>query len=302
MNNTKLKIILSFFAIYVVWGSTYLFNKIAVTELPPFFLASCRFTIAGLLMFVFALYKKKSFLVSKRELLNCCIAGFLFLIYGNSVYIWALQFVDSGIAALIAATQPLFVLFLMRIFFKKQIKIKSIIGIFLGVLGMYLLVSQQSFTSNAKSVWGMLVMLTCVLSWASGSVFVSKAKLPSNFMVSTSIQMLFSGFVLAILSVSCKESWSSPLIWTTEVQFSMVFLTVFGGVVAFTAFNYLLKMVSTEKVATSAYVNPVIALLVGWYYLDEKLSLQSVIASFVLLIGVYFITSRKRKITNEKSE
>ena len=302
MNNTRLKIILSFFAIYVVWGSTYLFNKIAVTELPPFFLASIRFTIAGLLMVSFATYKKASFKITKRELLNCCIAGFLFLIYGNSVYIWALQFVDSGIAALIAATQPLFVLLLMRIFFKKQIKTKSIIGILLGVFGMYLLVSQQNFTSNSKSIWGMLAMLTCVLSWASGSVFVSKARLPSNFMVSTGIQMLFSGFILALLSLLFKESWSSPLVWTQEVQFSMVFLIVFGGVVAFTAFNYLLKKVSTEKVATSAYVNPVIALVVGWYYLNEKLSLQSIIASLILLIGVYFITSRKRTTENEKSE
>lgn len=302
MNNTRLKIILSFFAIYVVWGSTYLFNKIAVTELPPFFLASFRFTIAGILMVFLAIYKKASFKITKREFLNCCIAGFLFLIYGNSVYIWALQFVDSGIAALIAATQPLFVLLLMRIFFKKQIKIKSIIGIFLGVCGMYLLVRQQSFSSNNQSIWGMLAMLTCVLSWASGSVFVSKAKLPNNFMVSTGIQMLFSGFILLVLSLFFKENWSSPLEWTEEVQFSMVFLVFFGGVVAFTAFNYLLKMVSTEKVATSAYVNPVIALVIGWYYLDEKLSLQSIIASFILLIGVYFITSRKRKIINEKSE
>ena len=294
MNNNRIKIILSFFAIYVVWGSTYLFNKIAVTELPPLFLGSFRFLIAGILMISIAIYKKASFRISKREILNCCIAGFLFLIYGNGIYIWALQFIDSGIGALIAATQPLFVLLLMRIFFKKEIKLKSIIGIGFGVLGMYLLVSQQSFATSSKSVWGMLAMLTCVLSWASGSVFVSKARLPNNFTVSTGIQMIFAGLVLAICSLLFQEEWSSPLVWTGQVQFSMAVLVVFGGVVAFTAFNYLLKMVSTEKVATSAYVNPVIALIIGWYFLDEKLSLQSIIASFTLLTGVYFITSRKR--------
>lgn len=253
-------------------------------------------------MAIFATYRKANFKISKRELLNCCIAGFLFLIYGNSVYIWALQFIDSGIAALIAATQPLFVLLLMRIFFKKQIKLKSIIGIVLGVLGMYLLVSQHSFISSDKTIIGVLAMLSCVLSWGSGSVFVSKARLPKNFLVSTAVQMLFAGFVLTILSILFNETWSSPKIWSSRVQFSMIFLIVFGGVIAFTAFNYLLKMVSPEKVATSAYVNPVIALVVGWYVLDEKLSLQSIIASFILLTGVYFITSRKRKITDEKSE
>lgn len=302
LSSTKLKIIISFFAIYVVWGSTYLFNKIAVTELPPLFLAAIRFFVAGVLMAVFATYKKASFKLTKREFLNCCIAGSLFLIYGNSVYIWALQFIDSGIAALIAATQPLFVLFLMRIFFKKQIKLKSIIGIVLGIIGMYLLVSQQSFASNSKTVIGVIAMLSCVLSWGSGSVFVSKAKLPKNFLVSTAVQMLFAGVVLTLLSLLFNETWISPERWSSRVQFSMVFLIVFGGVVAFTAFNYLLKIVSPEKVATSAYVNPVIALIVGWYVLDEKLSAQSIIASFILLTGVYFITSRKRKITDEKSE
>lgn len=299
MSNTRLKIILAFFAIYIVWGSTYLFNKIAVTELPPLFLAAIRFFVAGVLMVLFATYKKASFKLTKKEFLNLCIAGFLFLIYGNSIYIWALQFIDSGIAALIAATQPLFVLLFMRIFFKKQIKRTSIIGIVLGVLGMYLLVNQQSFVSNSKTVIGVVAMLSCVLSWSSGSVFVAKARLPKNYLVSAAVQMLFAGVVLTLLSLLFNETWSSPEVWSSRVLFSMLFLIVFGGFVAFTAFNYLLRIVSPDKVATSAYVNPVIALIVGWYVLDEKLSIQSITASFVLLTGVYFITSKK---IDEKSK
>ncbi len=114
-------------------------------------------------------------------------------------------------------------------------------------------------------------------------------------MVSTGYQMLAASFILFLLSISTNESWSSPLSWSREVQLSMLLLIVFGGIIAFTAFNYLLKVVSPEKVSTSAYVNPVIALFMGWYFLDEKLTPQSIIASSILLTGVYFITSRKRK-------
>ena len=112
MKNSKALIILSFIAIYFIWGSTYLLNKIAVTELPPFFLASIRFSVAGLLMVVIAIALKHKLNVSKKQLMNSAIASFFFLVYGNGVFVWALKFVDSGFGALIASTQPLFVLFL----------------------------------------------------------------------------------------------------------------------------------------------------------------------------------------------
>jgi drug/metabolite transporter (DMT)-like permease len=165
----------------------------------------------------------------------------------------------------------------------------------LGMIGMYLLVSQVELRTSEGSLLGVFMILTCVLSWSYGSVFVSKADLPKSFMVSTGYQMLAASFILFIVSISLNEQWSSPLTWSTNVQISMLILIVFGGIFAFTAFNYLLKVVSPEKVSTSAYVNPVIALFMGWYFLDEVLSTQSVIASIVLLTGVYFITSRKRK-------
>lgn len=294
MKNSKALIVLSFIAIYVIWGSTYLFNKVAVTELSPFFLASIRFFIAGLLMLLLAMILKQSLKVSKKKFLNASIASFFFLVYGNGVFVWALKYVDSGFGALMASTQPLFVLFLLRLIDRKPFQKKSIIGIVLGMFGMYLLVSQKELITSEDTLLGVFMMLTCVLSWSYGSVFVSKADLPKSFMVSTGYQMLVAGFILSCISIGLNENWISPLNWSREVQFSMVLLIVFGGIIAFTAFNYLLKIVSPEKVSTSAYVNPVIALFMGWYFLDEKLTTQSIIASIILLTGVYFITSRKR--------
>jgi drug/metabolite transporter (DMT)-like permease len=295
LKNSKTLIILAFIAIYFIWGSTYLFNKIAVTELPPFFLASIRFFVAGILMSGLALLSKQKLAISKKQLSNSVIAAFFFMVYGNGVFVWALKFVDSGFGALLASTQPLFVLFLLRLIDRKPFQKKSLIGVALGMIGMYLLVSQVELRTSEGSLLGVFMILTCVLSWSYGSVFVSKADLPKSFMVSTGYQMLAASFILFIVSISLNEQWSSPLTWSTNVQISMLILIVFGGIFAFTAFNYLLKVVSPEKVSTSAYVNPVIALFMGWYFLNEVLSTQSVIASVVLLTGVYFITSRKRK-------
>ena len=291
---SKVLIVVAFVAIYIVWGSTYLFNKIAVSELPPFFLASIRFFIAGVLMIGLAIFYKQKLYVSKNQLLNSVIASFLFMVYGNGVFVWALKYVDSGFGALLASTQPLFVLFLLKLIDRKPFQKKSLIGVALGMFGMFLLVNQRELTTPEGSLLGIFMILTCVLSWSYGSVYVSKAELPKSFLVSTGYQMLAASFILLTGSFSINEHWSSPLTWSSNVQIAMLILIIFGGIVAFTAFNYLLKVVSPEKVSTSAYVNPVIALCMGWYFLDEKLSTQSIIASIILLTGVYFITTRKR--------
>jgi drug/metabolite transporter (DMT)-like permease len=295
LKNKKALIVIAFIAIYVIWGSTYLFNKIAVTELSPFFLASIRFLSAGFLIMIIAKALKKSLVITKKQLLNSVICGFLFLVYGNGVFVWALKYVDSGFAALLAATQPLFVLLLLRLIDQKKMQKKSIIGVLLGVFGMYLLVSQSKITVSEGSLLGIFMIFTCVLSWSYGSVFVSKADLPKNFFVSTGYQMIAAGFLLMIASLVFNENWVAPTLWSSKVQASMLFLIIFGGIIAFTSFNYLLKSVSPDKVSTSAYVNPVIAIFLGWYFLDETLTTQSIVASIVLLTGVYFITSRKRQ-------
>ncbi|GAA3608149.1 EamA family transporter [Flavivirga amylovorans] len=287
-------IILAFFAIYVIWGSTYLLNKIAVTEIPPFFVASIRFSMAGTIIFVIARFMKLKLSISRKQFINCTIAGFLFLVYGNGVFIWALKYLDSGFAALEASTQPLFVLLLMRLLDGKKMQTRSLIGVGLGIIGMYLLVSQKELITSDETLLGMGMAFTCVLAWSYGSVFVAKADLPPNFFVSTAYQMIIAGGLLVIISLLLNENWVSPLNWTPKVQWSLIFLIVFGGVIAFTAFNYLLKVVSTEKASTSAYVNPIVAILLGWYVLDETITTQTIVAACILLTGVFFITSRKK--------
>lgn len=286
-------ILLAFFAIYVIWGSTYLLNKIVVTEVAPLYLASIRFTTASILMFGIAKAMKLQLVISKRQFLNNVFAGFLFLVYGNGMFVWALKYVDSGFGALEASIQPLMVLVLMRMVDGKKIQRKSVIGITLGIIGMYLLVSQDQIVFQEHSLIGIIMIFTCVISWSWGSLFVARAELAPNYFVNTAYQMLSSGILLSLISLSLGEVWLSPVLWSPSAQGAMVLLIIFGSVIAFTAFNYLLKEVSTEKVSTSAYVNPVIALILGWYVLDEHITGQSIVAAIILLTGVYFINSKR---------
>jgi drug/metabolite transporter (DMT)-like permease len=295
-------ILLAFFAIYVIWGSTYLLNKISVSELEPFMLASIRFITAGLLIFIIAKILGMPIRITRQQLINNSIAGFLFLTFGNGVAVWALKYIDSGFAALEISAQPLVVLILMRVLEGKRIKFMSMIGVVLGIIGIYLLVNQSEVLAKENSLTGIIMIFACMLSWGYGSIFVAKADLSANYFVKTAYQMLTGGIMLAIASLFFGEEWSLPHQWSAKVQFSMVALIIFGGIVAFTSFNYLLKKVSPEKVATSTYVNPIVALFLGWYFLEEVITVQSIIAALILLTGVYFINTTRPISLKRKSE
>lgn len=271
-------------------------NKVAVGELPPFFLASIRFTSAGLLIFIISKAMGKSLAITRKQFINAFIVGVLFLSFGNGVIVWALKYVDSGFAALVISAQPLVVLLLMRLLQGKPIKFMSLVGVVLGICGIILLVSQQEIVSKEGSLLGMLMIFGCMLSWAYGSLFVGRADLPKNFFVNTGYQMFTAGITLAIGSLAFGEEWIAPNHWGETVQLSMVLLILFGSIVAYTSFNYLLKTVSPEKVATSTYVNPIIALSLGYYFLNEEITTQSIIAAAILLTGVYFITTSRTSI------
>jgi drug/metabolite transporter (DMT)-like permease len=290
MNITK---VLAFLSIYLIWGSTYLLNKIAVGQLEPFMLAGVRFLSASFLMFLIVKVSRKSLKVTLVQLKNAAIAGFLFLAIGNGVVVWALSYVDSGLAALTIASQPLIVLLLLWILENKRIKLFSWVGVFVGLLGMYLLISQNQITSSPESLKGILMIIGCVITWGYASIFVGKAELPKNYLVNSAYQMFFGSLWLILMSIIKQEHWISPYEWDINVKWSMLGLVIFGSIVAFTSFNYLLRTVSPEKVATSTYINPIVAMILGYLVLNETISTQSVVAAVVLLTGVYFINMKR---------
>ncbi len=294
MKQNQVYIVLAFLATYVVWGSTYLWNKIAVEALPPFMLASIRFLCAGLLIFAIALVSGTSLRITKKQLLNTAFAGFLFLTFGNGVVVWALRFVDSGFAALEISAQPLVVLLMMWTLQGKKIQPMSLVGVALGILGIYLLVGQRSILEQENAILGMIMIFACMLSWAYGSLFIGKADMPKNYVVNTGYQMFTGGLMLLLTSFAFQETWIPYSEWSGEVRYSMLLLIIFGSIIAFSAFNFLLKTVSPEKVATNTYVNPIVAMLLGWYFLEEEISNQSILAAVILLTGIYFINTKKK--------
>ncbi|MGB5402529.1 EamA family transporter [Robiginitalea sp.] len=294
-NRSQLPLILgAFFAIYVIWGSTYLLNKIAVAQLAPFMLAGVRFLIAGILIFSIALAMGKSLGITKRQFYNVTLAGFLFLSFGNGTVVWALKYVDSNFAALEISAQPLVILLMMWLLQGKKIQPMSLVGVALGILGIYLLINQNTVVQQEHSLLGILMIFSAMLAWGYGSLFVGKADLPSNYFVNTGYQMITGGVILCFMSFAFGEKWLPLQYWQADTSWAMVLLIVFGSIVAFTSFNYLLKVVSPEKVATNTYVNPIVAMFLGWYFLDESISAQSITAAVILLTGVYFINSKKK--------
>ncbi len=282
----------AFAVIYLVWGSTYLANWWAVRSIPPFLLAGIRFFVAGSIM-----YLVSAGFGAPRPTLNqwknACFSGVMLFVIGNGAVVWALQYVDSGITALLIAFDPLIVVLM-------QWKMRNIrpgwnqwIGIFIGLVGMTLLIGQPQFISNTQWIFGTIGVMMAIFSWAYISIWIGRADLPSSPFQSASLQMLCGGVILLIISAFLGDYGKFQIENLTDKAFwSLLYLIVFGSILAFSAFNFLLVNVTPDKVATSTYVNPVVALFLGWWLNHENMSPQSLLASALLLLGVFFINSR----------
>ena len=283
------KVILAFFLIYFIWGSTYLANAWAVACMPSFMLAGVRFCIAGAMMLIYTGIKN-GFTFNKTTLKNALFAGVMLFVIGNGMMLWTLRIVDSGIAALIVATRPLIVILLLWKMKNIRPTWNSWLGIFLGVLGMALLVGQAEFVSDSMWLISVFVILLATWAWGYVSGWTKDAELPESVLESSGLQLLLGGVVCLLISVVIREYEQFEMTaLTSKSIWAFAYLIVFGSIVAFTAFNYLLKNVSPAKVNTSTYVNPVIAMLFGFFFNEEFISFQSGFAAILLLTGVVFI-------------
>lgn len=290
----KFLIPLAFLTVYFVWGSTYLANEFGIDHIPPWLMAGGRFTVAGLLLMTFS-----SFFNWEKPTLahwkSALILGILFMTIGVGCTVWAQQFVDSGFTCLLVGMNPLIVALLAWGLYQRPPNIKGLIGIALGLIGMYFLVNQVQIVSDPEALMGTVIVLLCVLSWAYAMVTLTSFDLPSSKMQSAGMQMFCGGVVLLVISVLNKDYETvilSAIPWQSWL--AVAYLILFGSIAAFTAFNYLLSKVPPEQVSTAAYVNPVIAVFLGWWLRDELLTEQTIFASAIMLTGVYFINSAKK--------
>jgi drug/metabolite transporter (DMT)-like permease len=278
--------------IYFVWGSTYLANWYAIQDIPPLLMSGTRFTAAGSVLFLLSkLFGGNQTTFTQGR--NAATLGVMFLAIGTGGMVWAEQYISSGMVALMAAIQPLFILLLMWQLHGKRPNAAGVLGTFLGIIGMLFLVGQDQFVGGEKTLLGITIIFISILSWGIASVKLSKTDMPDNKLQSAAIQMLAGGGILLIVSVLSGEAFTFQ--WanlTPRGGWSWVYLMIFGSIISFSAFNYLLVKSTPDKVATANYINPVVAMFLGWFLADELITGQSLIAAVLMLTGVVFIKTK----------
>lgn len=281
-----LPLISALFALYIIWGSTYFVIRIGVESWPPFMMAGVRFLSAGILLMAFLLITGHK-LPALRPLLNAALIGVLLLAVGNGfVTVAEHQNVPSGIAAVVVATVPLFTLCFSH-FFGIQTRKLEWMGIAIGLAGIILLNSGGNLSGNP---WGALMILIGSLSWAFGSVYGSRIELPTGMMAGA-IEMLAAGIVLLVTSVLSGERMTTLL--TVQGFMAVGYLAIFGSVIAINAYMYLIRNVSPAIATSYAYVNPVVAVLLGTGFGGEHLSGIEWLALGIIIMAVVLVTLGK---------
>lgn len=283
---------LAFAAVYFFWGSTYLAIHVAIESIPPFLMIGLRFSVAGLLMYVWLRWRGKP-TPSLRHWGSAIVGGLLLLGIGNSSVAWSEQYIPTGLAALLVSTVPIWMVLLDWLWLRaKRPGLQTFFGLVLGGVGIVLLVDPATLGEAAGyHVGAILVSLMGALAWATGSIYVRKAELPSDPFMSTAMQMIGGGVGVLVFSGVMGE-WGrfEPSAVTLSSVFGWGYLVVFGSFVGLSAYVWLLKQVSPAKVATHAYVNPVVAVALGWLILGEAIDGQMIFAIAVLLSAVVLLT------------
>ena len=274
------------FALYIIWGSTYFVIRIGVESWPPLMMAGVRFLAAGILLMAFLLLRGHK-LPPLRPLLNAALIGLLLLAVGNGmVTVAEHQNVPSGIAAVVVATVPLFTLCFSRLFGIKTRKLEWV-GIAIGLAGIIMLNSGGNLSGNP---WGAIMILIGSISWAFGSVYGSRITLPVGMMAGA-IEMLAAGVVLLIASMIAGEKMTA--VPSLSGFLAVGYLTLFGSIIAINAYMYLIRNVSPTLATSYAYVNPVVAVLLGTGLGGETLSKIEWLALGVIVFAVVLVTLGK---------
>jgi drug/metabolite transporter (DMT)-like permease len=273
--------------VYVVWGSTYLAIRVADRTIPPFLMAGVRFLVAGGLLFAWSAGRRGQVpdRLGARQWVAATVIGALLLGGGNGGVVWAEQRVPSGITALLIATVPLWMAVLSALLDRRWIAGRVVGGVVVGFAGTALLVHAAGSRAGRVSGVGVAVALVGAIAWALGSVLSQRLALPRRPLVATAMEMLCGGAVLVLMGLVAGELHGfHPGRVSFESFAGFLYLIVFGSWVGFTAYVWLLKNTTTSLVSTYAYVNPVIAVLLGWALLNERITGLTLLAA-VLIVG-----------------
>jgi drug/metabolite transporter (DMT)-like permease len=293
----QLKVATAFGLVYVLWGGTYLAMKIAVEHIPPYVMGTLRYLVAGPLMLGYLGLMGRTVRINRQDALRLIAIGGLLLSIGNMGVAWAEEFVPSGLAALIVAVVPIWVAIIEAwIIRNRRMSPLGVGGMALGIAGLLVLLWPKLAAGTRigqLELLGMGILLVASLSWSLGSVLAGRWSLSVDVFTASAWQMTFGGLINATMAI--LTGGFHKVVWTTPGALSILYLVTCGSWIGFTAYIWLLEHVPTPKVATYAYVNPVVAVYLGWFFLKEKVDGWMLAGTVVIVTAVALVNVSKLK-------
>jgi drug/metabolite transporter (DMT)-like permease len=292
----RTQIVLAFAAVYLIWGSTYLTIRIGIETLPPMLMASARFLIAGVILYALARRPgARRQRVTWQQWRSASIIGGCLLLGGNGIVTWGEQYVHSGLVALIVATVPLWMAVLAPLFGGAWVRRTAAIGVVIGLAGVVLLLRPGG---AAPTEWQTFVIPLSPLLWACGSLYAQRADVPRSAFTATAMEMMAGGVLLGIVGLALGEAGRTHLSSVSAASaWAFLYLIFFGSLVGYTAYIWLLHHVSSTAASTYAYVNPLVAVLLGAVVLGEPISGVTAVAGLMIVAAVALILSSRVRAT-----
>jgi drug/metabolite transporter (DMT)-like permease len=288
------KIVLAFLAVYLCWGMTYLAMRIAVKDIPPHLMSGARFLVAGLILYWWT-RRRGDPKPSATQWRAAAVVGAFLLLGGNATVAWAEQQVPSGLAAVLIAVVPIWMVAFEWARGGPRPGNRVVAGLLLGLAGVALLVSPEGDSTTQVNLVGAVMLVLASASWAWGSVVSKSAPLPKSPFLATSMEMIAGGVLLLLTAaVAGQLAHFRPTQVSMDAVLAWAFLVVFGSLVGFTAYIWLLGVTSIAKAGTYAYVNPIVAVFLGWAILDEPVTGRTLIAALVILVGVALVNIERK--------
>jgi drug/metabolite transporter (DMT)-like permease len=289
--------LLAFSMVYLVWGSTFLAIRVGVREVPPFLLAAMRFLLAGIILYVWMLAKGARS-PSRREWASACLLAVLIFVFDYGLLFWAEQRVPSGIAAVMMATTPVFMVVSEILFLRTQrLTVRLAFALLIGTGGVAVLVSRSlSFGEVPIETTGAMALVAAAISWSVSSALTKKLPLPTSKAMSSAAQMLSGGVLLTLAAGVLGEFRGFHLQSVSGgAWIALGYLVIAGSIVAFTAYVWLIHHESPTKVGTYAYVNPVVAVALGYWVGGESIGARTILGTLLVLVSVIVITTTPAK-------
>ena len=298
-----LKLFFALFSVALFWGTTFLAIRVGVETIPPLLVTGLRNVVAGAILLAYLIYSGKLEKMDWPRLRRNMIIALMMIVLANGLTTFAEKYITSGLAALISTLSPLSVLLINLSLGNEKPSFKIMCGILLGIAGMFLIYQNNiSDLFNPEYRLGIGAILFAVLMWAIGTVYTKRsAHHPGNIIVNLCCQMLFAGILMVLMQLFLDPvaAWQN---WSQRSFLAVIYLAIFGSVIGYASYTYALSKLPSTRVSVITYINVVVALLLGWLILDEKITLRIIMAAALIIGGVIVANLRRKEVIKQKEE